>query len=77
MGQISHRLLSLIFSIKIELYNLLFDIGCLIAMYITLVTGRFMFRYNRVIEHLEIDLKPIKQKEATDKDEQVKPVYKK
>lgn len=30
-------------------------------MYITLVTGRFIFRYNRVIEYLEIDLKPMKQ----------------
>lgn len=33
-------------------------LGCLIALFITLVSGRFLFTYNRTIEHKEIDLKP-------------------
>jgi membrane-associated phospholipid phosphatase len=34
-------------------------LGCLVALFITLVTGRVLFTYNRVVDHLEIDLKPM------------------
>lgn len=33
-------------------------LGCMVALFITLVTGRVLFYYNRIVNHMEIDLKP-------------------